>query len=104
LLIVPITIKFINSHGLITKINANNYQEVKHLSCGFQPHGIAADESKNLLYVLSRNISAKGPLPHHTSQCSGKNGFVNFIDLSLFSLLPKKYELSVDPYYIFAQP
>lgn len=98
------TIKFINSHGLITKINANNYQDVKHLACGFQPHGIAADESKNLLYVLSRNISAKGPLPHHTSQCSGKNGFVNFIDLSLFSLLPKKYELSVDPYYIFAQP
>lgn len=98
------TVSFINSHGSITRINASNYNDIKTIACGFQPHGIAVDETKNMLYVLSRNILSSGPIPHHTSQCNGKNGFVNFIDLNLFTLLPKQYELSVDPYFIFARP
>ncbi len=94
---------FPGSHGLITRIEANGYAATK-LKCGFQPHGIAADETRNLLYVLSRNIVANGPAPHHTSQCQGRNGFINFIDLNTFLLLPKRYELSVDPYFIYARP
>jgi len=74
------------------------------IKCGFQPHGIAVDESKNLLYVLSRNILSKGPAPHHTSECIGRNGFVNFVDLNTFTPMKKRYELSVDPYFIFARP
>jgi YVTN family beta-propeller protein len=96
---------FPNSNGVITRISANGpaYQTTS-IKCGFQPHGIAVDETKNLLYVLSRNILTSGPLPHHTSQCGGKNGFVNFIDLNTFTLLPERYELSVDPYFISARP
>jgi DNA-binding beta-propeller fold protein YncE len=94
---------FTGSLGVINKIDAASFT-VSKIKCGYQPHGIAVDEAANLIYVLSRNISSKGPLPHHSSQCVGKNGFVNFIDLNSFALLSKKYELSVDPYYIYARP
>jgi len=97
------TTSFPGSHGVISRINASSYIATK-IKCGFQPHGIAVDESKKLLYVLSRNIIANGPAPHHSSQCQGRNGFVNFIDLNTFTLLDKRYELSVDPYFIFARP
>lgn len=94
---------FSGKKGRITRINANDYSTT-NLQCGFEPHGIAVDENKKLLYVLSRNISANGPAPHHTSECAGKNGFVNFVDLNTFKVLPKKYELSTDPYFIDIQP
>lgn len=94
---------FSGSTGVITRINALNYSTT-NIKCGAQPHGIAVDENKRLLYVLSRNVLSTGPAPHHTSQCNGRNGFVNFIDLNSYSLLTKKYELSVDPYFIFARP
>lgn len=97
------TVSFPRSHGNIVRIYANSYITSK-IPCGFQPHGMAVDESKKLLYVTSRNIMADGPAPHHTSQCAGRNGFVNFIDLNSFKVLPDRYELSVDPYFIFARP
>lgn len=89
--------------GILTQINANSYGS-SNIACGYQPHGIAVDETKKLLYVLSRNISTNGPLPHHTSQCGGRNGFVSFVDLVTFKVLPKRYELSSDPYFISARP
>jgi YVTN family beta-propeller protein len=98
------SIVFPNSHGVITVINGAGFTFNRHIKCGYQPHGIAVDESKKTLYVLSRNISAAGPLPHHTTQCNGRNGFVNFVDLNELAVLPKRYELSVDPYFIFARP
>lgn len=94
---------FPNSHGVITRIKANSYT-ADNIACGYQPHGLAVDEQQKLLYVLSRNINSDGPAPHHTSQCNGRNGFVNFIDIQSFTLLSKRYELSVDPYFIFARP
>lgn len=94
---------FAGSMGLISRISASGYQ-VTNLKCGYQPHGIAVDETKKMIYVLSRNIQSNGPAPHHTSQCAGRNGFINFIDLYSFSLTNKKYELSVDPYFIYARP
>jgi len=90
--------------GSVTRINAKNKNDVTKLACGFQPHGIAIDENSKLIYVLSRNQSSKGPPPHHSSQCAGRNGFVNFIQLNTFTLLGKKIELSVDPYFISTQP
>ncbi len=96
------TTSFVNARGTITRINASSYSTTK-IAVGYQPHGIAVDESKNLLYVLSRNRSGGGVAPHHTSNCAGRNGFVNFIDLNNFTIQSKKYELSVDPYFIFAR-
>ena len=94
---------FRGSTGVITRISANGYQ-ASHIACGFQPHGMAVDEANALLYVLSRNGSSNGPQPHHTSVCSGRNGFASFVDLSNFTVLPGRVELSVDPYFIFARP
>jgi YVTN family beta-propeller protein len=94
---------FGGSTGVITRIAGTGFAAT-HLKCGSQPHGIAVDESKKMLYVLSRNISTNGPAPHHTSQCAGRNGFISFVDLNTFSVTGKKYELSVDPYFIFARP
>ncbi|WP_317899525.1 YncE family protein [Aurantibacillus circumpalustris] len=96
-------VSFPNFTGVITRIDAEGYA-TKNIQCGFQPHGIAVDEIKKILYVLSRNVSTSGPLPHHTSQCGGRNGFVSFVDLTTFSVLKKRYELSADPYFIFARP
>jgi YVTN family beta-propeller protein len=94
---------FPGSYGLITKINEVGFSTAM-LPCGFQPHGIAVDDHKGLLYVVSRNVASGGPPPHHTSICNGRNGFVSFIDLSNFKLLKKRYELSVDPYFIYYRP
>ena len=94
---------FRGSMGVITRITAVGYNG-SHLACGYQPHGLAVDEQTSLLYVLSRNGSSGGPQPHHTSVCSGRNGFASFVDLLNFRVLPKRVELSVDPYFIFARP
>ena len=95
---------YANSYGLVTCINEQFTSVTKHIKVGFQPHGIGVDESKKLLYVVSRNILTSGPAPHHTSQCGGRNGFINFIDMNTLQVLPKKYELSSDPYFVFARP
>jgi DNA-binding beta-propeller fold protein YncE len=88
--------------GSVMKISANlTTESVKH---GAQPHGLAVDERSGLLYVLSRNISAAGPIPHHTSQCEGKNGFVSFLNPENLKTTGDKFELSVDPYFIYPQP
>lgn len=92
-----------NTRGVITRINGASFS-TSHTACGYLPHGLAVDEKKKLLYVLSRNVQSSGPAPHHSSQCGGRNGFVNFIDLNTFSVTGKKYELSVDPYFIYARP
>ncbi len=94
---------FPNSMGLISKINASGFT-VSNLKVGYQPHGLAIDETKKLLYVVSRNVQSNGPAPHHSSQCNGRNGFISFIDLPSYTVLQKRYELSVDPYFIFTRP
>lgn len=90
------------SVGVLTRINAYNYNDVQKIQIGYQPHGMAIDEKKKIMYVLSRNQG--GLVQHHTSQCAGKNGFVNFMSLVDHKIQNRKYELSVDPYYIFARP
>jgi YVTN family beta-propeller protein len=95
---------FPGKRGVISRISGISKTLSGNVACGYQPHGICVDEKTKLLYVASRNYVSAGPAPHHTSQCAGRNGFVNFIDLKTFTVLPKKYEMSVDPYFIFARP
>ncbi len=97
------TTTFPGAHGIISSIHPSSFS-IQHIKCGFQPHGIACDENKKLLYVLSRNILSSGVPPHHSSACNGRNGYMNFIDLNTMTVLPEKYELSVDPYFIFPRP
>lgn len=95
---------FTKSMGLVTRIDGQFSAAPTNIKVGFQPHGIGVDEAKRVLYVVSRNILSSGPAPHHTSQCGGRNGFVNFIDLSTLQVLSKSYELSSDPYFVFSRP
>jgi DNA-binding beta-propeller fold protein YncE len=94
---------FSNSMGLITVFN-ESLSSTTNVKVGYQPHGIAVDETKKVLYVASRNILSTGPAPHHTSVCGNRNGFLNLIDMTTLKVLAKKYELSSDPYYVFARP
>lgn len=74
----------------------------QYLYPGNQPHGIAADDNANLLYVADRNVltTAGSAPPHHSSVCGGKNGNVVFINMNTLDLLEREQEVSVDPYYI----
>jgi DNA-binding beta-propeller fold protein YncE len=90
---------FVGSKGAVTLIDYNTLQVAKIFDKGFyEPHGIAIDDDKDLVYVISRNISASGPAPHHISECGARNGFLSIIDLKALTVQNFKHELSVDPY------
>lgn len=93
------TTSFTGGHGSVAEIDLTSYSANK-LKVGFQPHGIGIDEGRNLIYVASRNIYSNGPAPHHSSVCGGRNGFVNYIYLNSFTLLPKRTEIAADPYSV----
>lgn len=95
--------------GLVYSIDCNTYLK-DSIYTGFQPHGIAADESTNLVYVANLNIDPTGPAPHHVSSCSGRNGNLTIIDASTFTMYYKqlsdgstyiyKNELLPAPYFV----
>jgi YVTN family beta-propeller protein len=91
------------SIGSVVRINAQTHATSK-LVVGHQPHGLASDDSRQTLYVLSRNVTAGGQAPHHSAACEGNNGFVDFVDLQTFRKTGPRYELSVDPYFIYLRP
>jgi DNA-binding beta-propeller fold protein YncE len=66
----------------------------------YGPHGVAVDDTHGVCYISNRNlVTSGGPLPHHTSFCGGRNGYLLAIDLNTLELIPDfKQELSVDPY------
>ncbi|MBS1651319.1 MAG: hypothetical protein JSU07_04835 [Bacteroidetes bacterium] len=97
------TSSFPHSRGTITKIDALTLSPTK-IAVGWEPHGLAVDDENGILYVLSRNITGVGVAPHHSSNCAGRNGFVDFVNLNTFSLTGIRYELSVDPYFISERP
>lgn len=70
----------------------------------YQPHGIAVDDQKGLLFVASRNAEPTGPAPHHLSECKGRNGFYHIIDLNTKKVIKSAAELSVDPYSLDIKP
>ncbi len=90
--------------GAVAVINTTTNQLIKYINTGTQPHGIAVDEASNLVYVANRNIDVSGPVPHHSSVCGGRNGYLSFIDLATLTLKYKRYEVGVDPYFITVRP
>ena len=88
--------------GCVTVIDMTTYQATNYL-VGYQPHGIALDETNGFVIVSSRNILTNGPTPHHTGIC-GRNGFVNYFDINTMLLLSKKTEVASDPYSAAVTP
>ena len=86
--------------GVVSVIDYNSNTKIKDLKGYNQPHGIAVDEERNLLYVANRNVNPNGPAPHHSSACGGRNGKLQFFNLTTLEQLNSVPELSVDPYFI----
>lgn len=62
-------------------------------------HGLVVNDYANTLYFASRNVSNDGPPPHHTSACSGTNGYYQVYDmLTMKPINNKRYEVLADPY------
>ncbi len=91
-----------NSKGCINAIDMTTYQSTKYM-VGYEPHGIAIDETNGFVIVASRNTGVTGPVPHHTGVC-GRNGFVNYFNINTMQLLSKKTEVAADPYSVSIRP
>ncbi len=91
-----------NTRGSVAVIDMTSLS-VSTYPVGYQPHGIALDETNGYVIVASRNIASTGPVPHHTSVC-GRNGFVNYFDINTMQLLNKKTEVASDPYSVSMRP
>ena len=88
--------------GCVTVIDMNTYSATNY-PVGFQPHGIGLDETNGYVIVASRNVLTNGPTPHHTGVC-GRNGFVNYFNITSMQLLKKQTEVASDPYSISVRP
>lgn len=88
--------------GSVTVIDMTNYSAVNY-KVGYQPHGIALDETNGYVIVASRNILINGPTPHHTGVC-GRNGFVNYFKINNMQLIDKETEVASDPYSVTVRP
>lgn len=87
--------------GSVYVIDLNTMQVVKKLYEKFyQPHGLAVDDDRNLLFVASRNVNPNGPAPHHSSDCGSRNGFFHVIDINTWQTVRGSSEISVDPYSV----
>lgn len=96
---------FMSLKGSVEVIDLNTLQVVKKLYANFyQPHGLAVDETRNELYIASRNADPTGPPPHHVSECGSRNGFFEVISLNDWSVVTSPKELSVDPYALIITP
>lgn len=85
--------------GSVYVINYNTHQLVKKIDAPFyQPHAISVDDKNGKVLVASRNVDVTGPAPHHTSVCGGRNGYYILIDMNTLERLPRRYEVSADPY------
>lgn len=84
--------------GSVYAINYNTYEATRIDGPFYQPHGITVDDENGTFYVASRNASQDGPAPHHSSSCAGRNGYYHVFDLNSFQRLPKRYEVTVEPY------
>ncbi|MCX8080994.1 MAG: hypothetical protein N3F09_07150 [Bacteroidia bacterium] len=72
-------------------------QKVHHVPQG---HGIFVSDKSKKIFSASRNIGGAAYPPHHTTNCTGKNGYLTWFDLLTLQPSGKKVELSVDPYFI----
>jgi DNA-binding beta-propeller fold protein YncE len=91
--------------GVVTIIDMSTLTVVKTITdVGYQPHGIAIDDSNDRIVVASRNATATGPAPHHASNCGGRNGFVTTFDLNTYQKIRRRIELLPDPYSVAFKP
>lgn len=91
--------------GSVYVVDLNTLTVVKKIYEKFyQPHGIALDETRGLLYVSSTNSNPTGPAPHHASACAGRNGFFHILDLDTYEKIGVTAELSVFPYSLATRP
>lgn len=103
------TINFPGSTGSIAVIDYKNNSLVRHVFTGFQPHGLVADDVKKIVCVANRNLTAKGPAPHHQAFTGGRIGYVTFIDMTTLELVQnangreRRIEVAVDPYSVDAR-
>lgn len=100
---------FPGKRGAVWVIDINTNSLISTIYTGHQPHGLAVDDTQNLVYVANRNATTDGPAPHHSGACGGRNGYVSFIDMNTLTLLKtgtsdKKVEVSVDPYSVAVRP
>jgi len=85
--------------GSVYVINYNTLEATRVDGKFYQPHGITVDDKNGTFFVSSRNSNPNGPAPHHSSSCSGRNGWYNIYNLS--TLQPadsRRFEVTVDPY------
>lgn len=84
--------------GSVYVIDLANDMVVTHLYPGYQPHGVAADDDHDLVYVANLNYDG-GPAPHHITGCGGRNGYLSIIDMNTLELL--KVTLDDGSQYIY---
>jgi YVTN family beta-propeller protein len=86
--------------GAVDIIDLNTLEVVKVLQDNmYVPHAIDVMDDEGYAIVASRNTDASGPSPHHVSECSGRNGYIQLIDLNTLEVIPNyRIEVSVDPY------
>ncbi len=90
---------FSGNSGSVVVVDMNNFTVTKRINSGYQPFGIAVDDSRGIVAIVNANLSPKGNEPHHTSNCGGRNGNVTFIDLQMLELIPNlRSEVAVFPY------
>lgn len=70
----------------------------------YEPHGVCVDERDKVLYIISANIGANGPPPHHVTKCGNKIGWYSIYDLNTLQPINNyRYEATVAPYYADAR-
>ncbi|HEX2899549.1 MAG TPA: YncE family protein [Bacteroidia bacterium] len=87
--------------GAVAVIDLASHQLLRMVYSGYQPHGIAVDETSGFAVVANRNLDQNGPAQHHASTCAGRNGNITLLDLNSLEIVSGfKAELSVDPYSV----
>lgn len=100
----------VNRKGSVYIINYTTNTVVDFQYTGYQPHGIAVDDIDDCVYVTNLNYDQDGPVPHHVSNCGGRNGYLSIIDMATLKMYQKqlsdgsvfqyKNELLNFPYFI----
>lgn len=85
--------------GSVYVIHTHHLAILSSLHTGYQPHGIAVDDVEDLVYITNLNFDTNGPIPHHTSECGGRNGNLTIIDMNTLQLYNRK--LSDGVFYQF---
>jgi YVTN family beta-propeller protein len=86
--------------GAVDIIDLHSLEVIKVLQENlYAPHAIAVMDGEGYAIVASRNTDEGGPEPHHSSQCGGRNGYLQLIDLNTLEFISGyRTEVSVDPY------